>query len=386
MRIPQTSWMVLITFLTTVNAHSWIEQMMVIAPNGTFVGSPGYSRGNVLRTSSDFSDTKMVHMLPSSGSKVQKSDAMCMNSQKKPEQSDDSPRLQAQPGSRIALRFQENGHVTLPQNQPGKPKNRGTVYVYGTTDPKEDEKFLDIHKVWNKDGTGGDKRGVLLSKQDFDDGRCYQVNGGKISQNRQTKFPHQADKTMGADMWCQQDIALPSNAPNGKPYTLYWVWDWPTEPGKDHSLPDGKQELYTTCMDVDVTGGTKTQSRVQANYDKEQSLNLAALPDQFAEIYGAGSGSQGAASSAASSSTSPPSSLAASPRTSSSLAATQASSSASVPALYPSSSPSPSAAVTSPTMFAAHSAAAASSSRGFQHSGPSFVTLTKTVQATDCHS
>lgn len=385
MRIPQTSWMVLITLLTTIDAHSWIEQMMVIAPNGTFVGSPGYSRGNVLRTSSDFSDTKMVHMLPSGGGDVKKSEPMCMDSQKKPEQSDDSPRLQAQPGSRIALRFQENGHVTMPENQPGKPKNRGTVYVYGTTDPKENEKFLDVHKVWNKDGTGGDKRGVLLSKQNFDDGRCYQVNGGKISQNRQTKFSHQADKTMGADMWCQQDIALPSNALSGKPYTLYWVWDWPTEPGKDPSLPDGKQELYTTCMDVDVTGSANTQSRVQANYDKEQSLNLAALPDQFAEIYGADSGSQGAASSAGSPSTTPSSSPAASPQTSSSPAATPASSSASVPARYPSNSLSPSAAATSPAIFAAHSAAT-SSSRGFQQSGPSFVTLTKTVQATGCHS
>lgn len=354
MRVSQTSWKALIALLaTTANAHSWIEELKVIASNGTFVGSPGYPRGNVLRTSPDFSDTAMVNRLPENGNKVQDSDPMCMKSQTTQTQTDGSPRLQAQAGSRIALRYQENGHVTLPETQKGKPDNRGTIYVYGTTQPKEDEKFLDVHKVWNKDGSGGDKRGVLLSTQNFDDSRCYQINGGEISKNRQEKFPHEADQTMGQDMWCQQDIALPSSAPSGKPYTLYWVWDWPTLPGKDQSMPDGKPEIYTTCMDVDITSGGQNKMNVQANYDKEQSLNSASIPEQFNEIFGSGASSSVGASSAGASSA----------------------------AAAPSSSASP--ASSSGNMFASRVAGATSSvAQKFQPNGPSFVTRTRTVTVT----
>lgn len=368
MRISQTSCKALVALLaTTANAHSWIEQLMVIASNGTFVGSPGYPRGNVLRTSPDFSDTAMVHMLPENGNKVQDSDTMCRDSQSTKNQTAGSPRLQAQAGSRIALRYQENGHVTLPENQKGKPDNRGTIYVYGTTTPKDNDKFLDIHKVWNKDGTGGDKRGVLLSTQNFDDSRCYQINNGEISKNRQQKFPHQADQTMGQDMWCQQDMALPSNAPSGKPYTLYWVWDWPTLPGKDPSLPNGKPELYTTCMDVDITSGGQNKMSVQASYDKDQSLNSAAIPEQFSEIFGSGSGGGGSQAGAADSGAS--SSAAAAPPSS---------------APVPSASASPAGLLSSSVnMFAGRVAGATSSAaQNVQSRGPSFVTRTRTVTAT----
>ncbi|PLB37849.1 uncharacterized protein BDW47DRAFT_131758 [Aspergillus candidus] len=261
--------------LTGTSAHSWVEQLTVIAPNGTFVGPPGYPRGNALRTSADYSDKSMTYLA---------TDQLCKDTQQTQTQTDKSPRLQASPGAPIALRYQENGHVTLPDTQKGKPKNRGTVYVYGTTNPKEGEKLADVHKVWNRDGTGGDKRGVLLSTQDFDDGRCYQVNGGPISTSRQAQFPHPTDQLMGADLWCQHDLALPTNAPSGKPYTLYWVWDWPTAAGADPGLPDGKQEIYTTCMDVDVAGDPQTKQ--PAKYNSDQPLNSAAIPAQFAQTMG----------------------------------------------------------------------------------------------------
>ena len=255
---------------------------MVINKNGTFGGAPGYARGNVLRTSPQFKDTAMVYMLPPSdhASQILPSDKMCKDSQRTQHQTQGSPRLQASPGDAIALRYQENGHVTLPQNSPGKPQNRGTIYVYGTTEPKDDESFLSVHKAWNQNGTGGDKRGVLLSVQNFDDGRCYQVNGGQISKERQQKYPHQADQLMGTELWCQQDIALPSNVSAGKPYTLYWVWDWPT------LLPGNKQkpQTYTTCMDVDVTQKQRSNSLMDSSssgYVNDQSLNSAAIPSQF---------------------------------------------------------------------------------------------------------
>ncbi|KAL2857127.1 hypothetical protein BJY01DRAFT_242521 [Aspergillus pseudoustus] len=268
-------------FTTTTWAHSWVEQLTVIAPNGSFIGAPGYPRGNVLRSNPAFSDTAMTYLAE---------DYLCKDTQRTQTQTEGSPRLQASAGAAIALRFQENGHVTLPETQPGKPKNRGTVYVYGTTSPKDDEKLADVHKVWNSDGSGGDKRGVLLAKRKYDDGRCYQVNGGTISQQRQSEYPHEADQYMGADIWCQSDIAIPSNAPSGNPYTIYWVWDWPTEAGVDPNLPNGKQEIYTTCMDVDVGAASVHQSRVAVAYDHDQSLNRASMPDQFAEIYNSDSG------------------------------------------------------------------------------------------------
>lgn len=241
---------------------------MVISPGGEFTGQPGYSRNNTLRTAPGFSDLLMVHILPGQGQpsieerqfpspndvqNILPTDPMCKKTQQSQFQSAGSSRLQAAPGDMVALRYEENGHVTLPQNQLGKPANRGTVYIYGTTQPKQDEIFLDIFGNWTADGTGGDKRGKLLATQPFDDGQCYQVNGGNISLARQKEFPHTADQLQGANLWCQNDIKIPTDAPSGKPYTLYWVWDWPTLPHVDPNLPNGKAEVYTTCMDIDIT-------------------------------------------------------------------------------------------------------------------------------------
>ena len=278
----------LLGLTTFASAHTWIEQLTVIAPNGTFVGEPGFPRGNVLRTSPSFSDTAMTNLIPpngrSTGNEILSTDSMCMPSQQSQTQTAGSPRLQAAAGSAIALRYQENGHVTLPNNQPGKPANRGTVFVYGTTQPSSSDTLLGIHKVWNADQTGGDKRGVLLSSQNFDDGQCYQVNSSPISAQRQAEFPHTADALMGINMWCQQDIALPANAPSGQPYTLYWVWDWPTAPGIDPGVPNGKQEIYTTCMDVDIISGGGNSNFASSGFIANQDLNYAAVPSEFAQI------------------------------------------------------------------------------------------------------
>lgn len=221
----------------------------------------------------------MVNLIPPNGrpngNDILKTDMLCKDTQRTTDQTEGSPRLKAAAGSFVALRYQENGHVTLPQNQPGKPANRGNVYIYGTTEPKPDETLLSIHKVWNSDGSGGDKRGVLLATQAFDDAQCYQVNGGQISTSRQTGFKHAANKLMGADLWCQNDIKIPSDAPAGKPYTLYWVWDWPTAPGADPGLPKGKAEIYTTCMDVDITPANQQKS--VAKYMDGQPLDNAAI-------------------------------------------------------------------------------------------------------------
>lgn len=288
--IPGTLFILItvINLIINTEAHSWVEQLTVIASNGTFIGAPGYARGNYLRTASGFSDTTMTNLLPPSTranvTQILPSDKLCKNTQQDQSQTEGSPRLQAGAGAAIALRYQENGHVTLPQNQPGKPKNRGTVYVYGTTQPKVGERLLDVYGAWNSDGTGGDGRGVLLSTQNFDDGRCYQVNGGDISETRQKEYQHKASQLTGADLWCQQDIQLPTTAPSGKLYTLYWVWDWPTAPGADPTYPQGKAEIYTTCMDVDVQDTPTEKQAMNSDYAEGQDLNQAAIPSEFDEL------------------------------------------------------------------------------------------------------
>ncbi|KAL9035381.1 MAG: hypothetical protein Q9180_004893 [Flavoplaca navasiana] len=273
------------SLLVSVTAHSWVEDINVIAQNGTFVGEPGYPRANAKRGPGVNPDKAMVHLLPPNGrptgNKILDSDPMCMQSQQQPKQSNDSPMLKAAAGDMIAVRYQENGHVTLPQNQPGKAPNRGTVYIYGTTDPKPDEKFLSIHKVWNPEGTGGDKRGKLLTTQPYDDGQCYQMNGGEISAKRQGQFQHKADSLMGQDIWCQNNFKIPEDAPSGKPYTVYWVWDWDTAPGTA-GLPEGLKEKYTTCMDISIGQGqsmsrSKAANAGAAKFADGQDINRAAI-------------------------------------------------------------------------------------------------------------
>ncbi|MCJ1299906.1 hypothetical protein MMC08_002700 [Hypocenomyce scalaris] len=262
-------------------AHSWVEQMVVIDTNGTYVGTPGYARGNVPRTTPGFNDGDMTNLIPPNGrptgNEVLTTDPICMNTQQTMNQTDGSPRLQAAAGSYVALRYQENGHVTLPQNQPGKPANRGTVYVYGTTQPQQNDTLLAVHMVWNTAGTGGDGRGKLLSTENFDDGQCYQINDGNISEARQAEFKVTPNQLMGANLWCQNDIALPSDAPSGQPYTLYWVWDWPTAPGVDPSIPDGKTEIYTTCMDIDIATSSAQNDTNSVHYVQGQGLTEAGV-------------------------------------------------------------------------------------------------------------
>lgn len=293
-----------LALLVTPNlAHSWVEELDVIDPkSGTFTGTPGYCRNNTKRTAPGFSDPLMVHILPTQGQPeieqrdtipatdttgVQQDDHMCKHSQQTAYQADGSPRLQAAPGALVSLRYAENGHVTLPNNQLGKPPNRGTVYVYGTTQPKSPELFLDVFGQWNADGTGGDGRGKLLVTQPYDDMRCYQVNGGNISASRQAQYPHTPDKLTGSDLFCQNNIALPKDIPTGN-YTIYWVWDWPTEPNVDPNLPKGKAELYTTCMDVDIVAKPASKRRVKARQAPSPSastdLNRAAIPQYVSSL------------------------------------------------------------------------------------------------------
>ena len=264
---------------TKTQAHTWVEQLSVIASNGTFSGLPGYPRGLVDRLPNVDPNAGNVYELPPdgrpTGNAILPSDLMCKSTQKIGMQTPGNPALIASAGDQIALRYQENGHVTQPQLPKGKPEGSGTVFVYGTEKSSNDDTYLGIHRVWNEDGTGGDGRGVLLATRYFDDGQCYQVNASPISSARQAQFPHTPDAQMNRDLWCQTDVQIPAAASGN--YTLYWVWEWPT---LDSSGKVTTNQSYTSCMDVVLTPGTNSNSKA-VNFATGQNLNYAAIADQM---------------------------------------------------------------------------------------------------------
>ncbi|RMD40352.1 hypothetical protein DV735_g4781, partial [Chaetothyriales sp. CBS 134920] len=228
----------------------------------------------------------MVNLIPPDGdrpvNRILTTDLICRSSQTSPTQTDGSPRLQAPAGAAVALRYQENGHVTLPQNQPGKPENRGTNYVYGTSESLPDDALLAIHRQWTADGSGGDGRGVLLSTLNFDDGQCFQGNNGLIGAQRVAEF--QVDS-----LWCQQDILLPSDLEVGSLYTLYWsVVDY--ESGQDiHSAAVASQLANITNPSVVQDPETIAFTAVASGPASGQAASLSTSPtttvDSFLSVH-----------------------------------------------------------------------------------------------------
>jgi hypothetical protein len=60
------------------------------------------------------------------------------------------------------MKYLKNVHVTLPQNQLGKPLAGGTVYVFGTTQLSENETLMDVLQ-WTADSTKGSQLMTLLT-------------------------------------------------------------------------------------------------------------------------------------------------------------------------------------------------------------------------------
>ena len=236
--------------------HSWIEQVRLIsAQNGEYIGQPGYMRGYVPRGPL-FKDALNENLLPpvSSGRTIiDGTDRVCKPSQEKPNYVATFPRLVASPGDYIALRYLENGHVTLPEIQIGKPGSSGTVLVYATTQPGINQTISEVLS-WGVDQSG-DNSGRLLTVQNFDDGRCYQMNGSPKQIDRARKFPNvPADAAAGApneELWCETNVRIPQDIRSD--ITVYWLWEWSTLPARDPFLPDGKVESYTSCLDIAIT-------------------------------------------------------------------------------------------------------------------------------------
>lgn len=271
MRFNQFAW----GYIGYVFSHSWVERLMVINTNGTMTGRPGYIRGAISRLNvSFFEDSHMQHLLPD-GSGGQSSDRICRNSQTTRNYTAELPPLEARSGDFIAIQYQENGHVSLPELSPQK-SGSGEIYIYGTSFPQQFDSLDSIHKIWTLDGAGGDRRGRLLVIRSFDDTQCYQINRGRISRQRQEKIRKIAMDPQGADLWCQSDIQIPFDLPVSSWYTIYWVWDWPSAPSS--LVPKGAAELYTSCMDVKIVAGTRPNG---LTFDDEQDINFAGIKEQL---------------------------------------------------------------------------------------------------------
>jgi hypothetical protein len=169
----------------------------------------------------------------------------------------------------------------------GKPEKGGTIFVYGTTEPKEDEKIVNVLQ-WTQDGKGGDGRGSLIAMNDFDDGRCYEVNPTEISDERKKATPNfamgQVSEAPGNyPLFCETNVQLPKTMAQGKPYTLYWVWQWNTKSGKvDPNYPNGKDEYYSTCIDVDVASAEvalATDAKAEFDMGPQQDAMSVAVKD-----------------------------------------------------------------------------------------------------------
>ncbi|PVH98821.1 hypothetical protein DM02DRAFT_656962 [Periconia macrospinosa] len=264
----QAALVALISLAPVVVAHTWIDQLRNIDDKGNYVGDAGYPRMKYVQGDKEYNmdpgvaASGSIYLLPSIKEKtlpwISEETLLCHPFQRTAKQTPKYPRLKTTPGRFVAMRYLENGHVTLVGQEPNnwKANGNGTVFIYGTTEPKEDEKLVNVLQ-WTQDGKGGNKGGVLLATQDYDDGRCHQNNPSPFSKARAGEHPNyavgQADKgPSNLELPCESNVQIPKDAATGKPLTLYWVWQWNTQPGQNPGQPKGQDEYYTTCMDVDV--------------------------------------------------------------------------------------------------------------------------------------
>jgi hypothetical protein len=192
----------------------------------------------------------MTHLLPlSQRLSLTNMDTICKTTQSAGNQSSSYPRRQARPGDQIALRYRENGHVTKPI--PDKP-TFGSVSVYATGDSRDSDTVVSIHHIWNANNTGGGLRGRLLQRQSFDDGSCYEKNKSELSTIRSIAGQPPHDEIDGVGLACKTVITIPRDVPPKTLYTLYWVWDWPSVGNVGGTGTVLKEELYTTCIDIQI--------------------------------------------------------------------------------------------------------------------------------------
>ncbi|KAK4105738.1 hypothetical protein N658DRAFT_483163 [Parathielavia hyrcaniae] len=292
----------------TAEAHSWPEEAVRLAPNGAMVGSPGYDRAH------DPNDSAGFLVPPNGGSKeITPELKLVRDSQQKltdasyPAQ---FPMLSVAPGDIVAIKHRENGHVSrADQANPTKPVNRGTIYLYGTTETDlTNTKLMDVHLTWTSDGTGGNGKGKLLATRNYDDGQCHEPIPRTGDIEGIVGFRQKFTNTEA--LLCQADLQIPKDAPVGKTLTVIWVWDWPTMNVQGVAVPPASYnatsgdtfvdtpELYTGVLDFkvvepcdaslgDLKGPTceSQASKANAQFDVNQAATTRGIATQMAEPF-----------------------------------------------------------------------------------------------------
>jgi hypothetical protein len=298
---------VLAALTGTASAHSWPEETIRLAPNGAMVGKPGFDRSHDPNDSAGF-------LIPPNGSKGLTPDLSLVRDSQKT-LTDGSypaqfPMLSVAPGDFVAIKHRENGHVSrADKTNPTKPVNRGTIYLYGTTETDlSNLKLMDVHLKWTSDGKGGDGKGKLLATRNYDDGQCHETIPGTGDIEGIVGFRKQFSKVEA--LLCQVNLQIPKDAPVGKTYTVIWVWDWPTMnvqgvavPPASYDATSGETfvttpELYTGVLDYkiveacddslgEVKGpGCESQgSKVNAQFDANQAATTRGIATQMAEPF-----------------------------------------------------------------------------------------------------
>jgi hypothetical protein len=258
-----------LAFSHVVSAHTWVEQMQVIGTNGSYVGDMGYARGFIPRTSPSFNGYSNKWQLPSPDTdtgrtRITDSMMVCHPSQRTATYSSQYPQLSVAPGSYVAMKYLENGHVTQPFIPAGKPKGSGTVFIFGTYEPSASETLVNVLS-WTQDGKGGNGKGWLMAAQNFADSRCHQISQSMLSVQRQMSDGNHppGQPTVQLEQWCEADLLIPANAPIGATLTTYFVWDWGTGMQTEGAMC-GKDEYYTTCSDFKVVDGGDDLAKLAA--------------------------------------------------------------------------------------------------------------------------
>jgi hypothetical protein len=102
---------------------------------------------------------KMIHRLPKLPSTtISLDEPFCQKSQQTPSK---TGALQVHPGSVIMLRYQENGHITMPWLSPGK-NSSGLVQVYGILSSTTPDNFYPVVNNYNNGTTAKKGTGALV--------------------------------------------------------------------------------------------------------------------------------------------------------------------------------------------------------------------------------
>ncbi|KAH6853621.1 hypothetical protein B0I37DRAFT_11428 [Chaetomium sp. MPI-CAGE-AT-0009] len=289
----------------TAIAHSWPESTIRLSPDGKEVGKPGADRAHIETGTADF-------LIPPNGGEkvVQQSHKIVRDTQgplNDQSYSDQFPMLSVAPGDFVAIKYRENGHVSRPdKTNPNKPVNRGTVYLYGTTENDlSSVALMDVHLKWTADGKGGNGKGKLLATRNYDDGQCHEIipADGDFEgiTGYRMEFVSKADSLL-----CQSDLKIPEDAPVGKVYTVIWVWDWPEMKEQGIAVPPAEYgaesvlvpEIYTGVVDYkivdpcddslgEVKGPTCESSKpaANANFATDQPATARGIASQMAEPF-----------------------------------------------------------------------------------------------------